>query len=93
MANATDTRDAVIQGFEELIASLEESQGWVSAERAAEIAQAARQRAEARVRAEYLHLGLEPPSPLALSITALMELGLPTPDPVQLHDGWMEAGE
>lgn len=90
MANATDTRDRIMAGFAELQARLSAPEG-ADAKRKAERDVEAREREQARVRAEYLNLGIEPPSPLALSITARRELGYPVPEPVQLHDTWMDA--
>lgn len=74
--NATDTREYIIQGFKDLIARLEEGDERASVSRRIRLNTAARERAIARVEREYRELGLEPPSDVALSITARRELGI-----------------
>ena len=74
MSNATDIEERVNAGFAALLERLREARQ-VDPDEKAKANAAALEREQARVRAEYLHLGLEPPSPLALSITARRELG------------------
>lgn len=75
MSNATDTEDRIRQGFADLL-DRPRADGAEDPDKAAKANAAALERERARVRAEYLHHGIEPPSPLALSITARRELGL-----------------
>ena len=74
MSNATDIEERVNAGFAALLERLREATQ-VDPSLQAKANAAALEREQARVRAEYIHLGLEPPSPLALSITARRELG------------------
>jgi len=74
VSNATDTYDRVTAGFAALLERLREATQ-VDPDLQAKANAAALEREQARVRAEYLHLGLEPPSPLALSITTRRGLG------------------
>jgi len=64
----------VTAGFAALLERLREATQ-VDPDLQAKANAAALEREQARVRAEYLHLGLEPPSPLALSITARRQMG------------------
>lgn len=89
--NATDTRDYIVNGFANLISMLDANAAADPAVARAR-AQRAMEREQARVLAEYTELGAEPPSPLALSITARLAMGLPLPE-AQIPDAWMEAGE
>ena len=75
MSNATDIEERVNAGFAALLERLREATQ-IDPDAQAKANAAALEREQARVRAEYLHLGLEPPSPLALSVTARRELGL-----------------
>lgn len=75
MSNATEIEERVNAGFAELSATLRA--GLVDApDKSARLNAEALEREQARVRAEYLHLGIEPPSPLALSITARRDMAL-----------------
>jgi len=74
VSNATDIEERVNAGFAALLERLREATQ-VDPDLQAKANAAAREREQARVRAEYLHLGLEPPSPFALSITARREMG------------------
>jgi len=74
VSNATDIEERVNAGFAALLERLREATQ-VDPSLQAKANAAALEREQARVRAEYIHLGLEPPSPLALSITARRELG------------------
>ena len=74
MSNATDIHDRVTAAFAALLERLREATQ-VDPDLQAKANAAALEREQARVRAEYLHLGLEPPSPLALSITARRQMG------------------
>jgi len=75
VSNATDTEDRIRAGFAEL---LERLRGATveDPEKAARLNAAALEREQNRVWREYADHGLIPPSPLALSITARLELGL-----------------
>jgi len=74
VSNATDIEERVNAGFAALLERLREATQ-VDPDLQAKANAAALEREQARVRAEYLHLGLEPPSPLALSITARRQMG------------------
>jgi len=74
VSNATDIEERVNAGFVALLERLREATR-VDPDLQAKANAAALEREQARVRAEYLHLGLEPPSPLALSVTARRALG------------------
>lgn len=71
--NATDTEERIKAGFAELLAQLQ-GEALPNPGARAKANAAALEREQARVRAEYLHHGLEAPSPWALSLTAIKEL-------------------
>jgi hypothetical protein len=75
VSNATDIDERIRTGFAEL---LERLRGATSDDpgKAAKANAAALEREQNRVWREYAEQGLIPPSPLALSITARLELGL-----------------
>jgi len=75
VSNATDIEERVNAGFAALLERLREATRVDDPDLQAKANAAALEREQARVRAEYLHLGLEPPSPFALSITARREMG------------------
>lgn len=68
--NATDTHEYIIKGFAEIIRDVEERLLQPDVPNVIRANTEARERAIARVRAEYATCGLEPPCDLALSITA-----------------------
>jgi len=74
VSNATDIEERVNAGFADLLERLRKATQ-VDPDLQAKANAAALEREQARVRAEYLHLGLEPPSPLALSITTRRQMG------------------
>lgn len=63
-------------GFKALLEQLRAPQDVEGAQRRAERAAAARVEAKDRVRREYAEIGMEPPSELALSITARRAMGM-----------------
>lgn len=76
MRNATDIRDYIVQGFKDLRERLERGDETAENSKRIRLNTAAREAAIARVRSEYAAEGLEPPSELALSITARREFGI-----------------
>lgn len=76
MTNATDSYDRVMAGFAELLIRLRNVDEDADTSRRIRLNTAAREKAIERVRREYAALGLEPPSELALSITARIDRGI-----------------
>ena len=74
MRNATDTRDYIVQGFKDLRARLDHEDEAAEISKRIRLNTAAREQALNRVRMEYRQLGIDPPSDLALSITARREM-------------------
>lgn len=74
--NATDQREYIVKGFRDLIERLERGDKDSESARRIRTNTAAREAAIDRVRNEYAFEGLEPPSDLALSITARREFGI-----------------
>ena len=71
--NATDSEERVKEGFRALLQRLE-GDSLPDPETAKRENAAAFKREQARVRTEYARHGLVPPSPFALSITALRDM-------------------
>lgn len=70
MSNATDSYERVVQGFADLLGRLRGVDDDDAIRRRIRLNTAAREREMNRVWREYRELGLEPPSDLALSVTA-----------------------
>lgn len=75
MSNATDSEERIKAGFAALLQELM-ADSLPDPDKAKRANEKARQEAEDRTWHEYGDLGLIPPSPLALSITARRELGM-----------------
>lgn len=76
MSNATDSYDRVMQGFADLLGRLRNVDEDGDTARRIRLNTVAREAAIARVRREYAAYGLQPPSDLALSITARIDRGI-----------------
>lgn len=70
------SRARVIQGFKVLLEELRDLERPDDTSKRIRANTEAREAAQGRVRQEYAAYGLEPPSDLALSITARIELGI-----------------
>lgn len=74
--NATDERDYIVQGFKDIILDVQERLLAPIVPNVIRANTEARERAQARVKAEYAAYGLEAPSEWALSITARRAMAL-----------------
>ena len=70
MSNATDSYDRVVAGFADLLQRLENVDEDAEIRKRIRLNTEARERAINRVWKEYAEVGMEPPSELALSLTA-----------------------
>jgi len=79
LSNATDSYDRVMSGFADLLVRLRNVDEDADTARRIRLNTQARESALNRVWKEYSALGLEPPSDLALSITARLDRGIGIP--------------